>query len=192
MVRRSRQNDLKTNWVKGQFKTFMVVSILLTTVTFAASFTLPGGVISSDDPDPHKRGMAVLVHKPMFQLFTISNTIAMYSSTAVCIVLMWMPSDDFRSAVIATHFATRLLGVALVTMGVAFLAALRLVVSEVSWLADIITIIGGIFLMVILFSNAFFMFPLAFDQPILRDFWSRYRFLEIWNLRTSIKVIAKK
>ncbi|MQL41722.1 hypothetical protein EI012_27870, partial [Escherichia coli] len=51
---------------------------------------------------------------------TICNTIAMYSSTAVCIVLMFVRSDDYRSASSGRLFVVRMLAVALVTMGVAF------------------------------------------------------------------------
>lgn len=108
MGRCPKQDELikrfKTDWAKDRFNTFMLVSILMITVTFAVGFTLPASVNSSDDPDPHRRGMAVLVHKPMFHVFTICNTIAMYSATFVFIVLMFVRSDDYHSTSSGTVF----------------------------------------------------------------------------------------
>ncbi|CAL0333867.1 unnamed protein product [Lupinus luteus] len=189
---RCPKHEIKIDWMKDQFSTLMVVSILITTVTFSAGFTVPGSVTSSDDPDQQKIGMAVLAHKPMFQLFTICNTIAMYSSMTVCIVLTWAQSDDLHSSVSARRFGLRLLGVALVTTGVAFLAAVRLVISEVSWLANVIAIIATMFLIIIVLSYTVLTFPLRYRHPILRLICDPILRIKIWYARTSIKMIPGK
>ena len=75
-------------WLKEKINALMVVAILVATVTFTASFTVPGGFISSDDKDQKKRGMAILVNRRMFQVFTICGAIAMYSSTIASFIFV--------------------------------------------------------------------------------------------------------
>ncbi|KAH0673570.1 hypothetical protein KY284_024657 [Solanum tuberosum] len=56
----------------------LVVATLLVTVTFAAGFTLPGG-FENDHDSPHK-GMAILVKKPAFCAFVVTDAIAFVCS----------------------------------------------------------------------------------------------------------------
>ncbi|KAL7177289.1 hypothetical protein ACSBR2_030608 [Camellia fascicularis] len=69
--------------------TLLLVSILVTTVTFSAGFTLPGGYNNSY---PHE-GMATLVTRLSFQIFLISNTIALYSSIIAAVNLLTIARD---------------------------------------------------------------------------------------------------
>ncbi|XP_078150841.1 uncharacterized protein LOC144546193 [Carex rostrata] len=69
-----------------------LVAALLATITFAAAFTLPGG-LSSDSSDA---GQPLFARKAAFQVFLISDTIAMCSSLAVaflCILATWEDLD---------------------------------------------------------------------------------------------------
>ncbi|XP_078150828.1 uncharacterized protein LOC144546179 [Carex rostrata] len=69
-----------------------LVAALLATITFAAAFTLPGG-FSSDSSDA---GQPLFARKAAFQVFLISDTIAMCSSLAVaflCILETWEDLD---------------------------------------------------------------------------------------------------
>ncbi|XP_025887062.2 protein ACCELERATED CELL DEATH 6-like [Solanum lycopersicum] len=56
----------------------LVVATLLVTVTFAAGFTLPGG-FENDHDSPHT-GMAILVKKPAFCAFVVTDAIAFVGS----------------------------------------------------------------------------------------------------------------
>ena len=55
--------------------------MLIAFITFVTGFPVTGGIYSSDENDPKKRGLAILANKTAFHVFTICNTIAMHSST---------------------------------------------------------------------------------------------------------------
>lgn len=160
-LRRLQTEPPQIKWIKDRVSTVLLVAILVATVTYAAAFTVPGGIHSSDDNETKKRGMATFLNKNMFQLFTICDVIAMYSSTMGSFILLWAQLGDFHIAFSATYFALYLVGLALITMSIAFMAAVHLVVSNVYWLANTVMIIGVIFLL--MFLGVFFLliFPLG-------------------------------
>ncbi|XP_078151151.1 protein ACCELERATED CELL DEATH 6-like [Carex rostrata] len=69
-----------------------LVAALIATITFAAAFTLPGGFSS----DSANAGLPIFARKAIFQVFLISDTIAMCSSLTVaflCISNTWEDLD---------------------------------------------------------------------------------------------------
>jgi Domain of unknown function len=69
-----------------------LVAALLATITFAAAFTLPGGYNSNASD----AGLPIFAMKTVFQVFLISDTIAMCSSLAVaflCVLATWEDLD---------------------------------------------------------------------------------------------------
>ncbi|XP_054781927.1 protein ACCELERATED CELL DEATH 6-like [Prosopis cineraria] len=173
----SRTTSTNKEWnVKDAANTLMLVAILIATVTFTAGFTVPGGFYSSDDPLAKQRGMALLVDQKLFNIFMAFNTIAMYSSTIGSVVLLWVPLGDLRFAEGAYELAKIFVYVALVTMPAAFLAAIRLVVSNNTLLADVISVIGFASIFIILFARILGRFPLRTRLPFFRqigDFFIR-------------------
>ncbi|XP_034684865.1 ankyrin repeat-containing protein ITN1-like [Vitis riparia] len=79
--RRERKKERKEyiSQLQKQGETHLIVSALITTVTFAAGFTLPGGYKEDD-------GQAILSKKAAFRAFVVTDTIAMVSS--LCAVLL--------------------------------------------------------------------------------------------------------
>ncbi|KAL6343139.1 hypothetical protein AAG906_020928 [Vitis piasezkii] len=79
--RRERKKERKEyiSQLQKQGETHLIVSALITTVTFAAGFTLPGGYKEDD-------GQAILSKKAAFRAFVVTDTIAMVSS--LCAVFL--------------------------------------------------------------------------------------------------------
>ncbi|GAB4854135.1 hypothetical protein Ancab_022718 [Ancistrocladus abbreviatus] len=152
---------------KERVSTLLLVATLVATVTFAAGFTLPGGY-NQDDPNI---GMATLVKKRAFQVFVISNTIAMYSSILVAIILIWAQLGDLELIHFSLKYALPMLGVALTTMSVAFMVGVYLVVSHLHWLAVVVMVMGCIFLAVLLVL----IFPL-YSPSSIKNQAARYIF----------------
>jgi hypothetical protein len=71
--------------------TIGIVSALLVTVTFAASFTVPGGYRADDDPESihHTAGTPVLAATYSFQAFIVANNLALLCSSMATISLMY-------------------------------------------------------------------------------------------------------
>ncbi|WMV39566.1 hypothetical protein MTR67_032951 [Solanum verrucosum] len=67
----------------------VVVATLIMTVTFAAGFTLPGGLDSNDGPN---RGIAILLKRAAFRAFVISDVLA-FSCSAGAIFLYFFMAD---------------------------------------------------------------------------------------------------
>ncbi|XP_054790711.1 protein ACCELERATED CELL DEATH 6-like [Prosopis cineraria] len=160
-IRHLQSEQPQIKWNKDRVSTILLVAILVATVTFAAGFTLPGGINSFDDTNIKRRGMATLANRKMFQVFTICDAIAMYSSTMGSFILLWAQIGDFHVAFSATYFALNLVALVIVTMSIAFMAALNLVMSNLTWLAYIVIIIGIIFLLMFLGVYVILIYPLG-------------------------------
>ncbi|KAF7842409.1 protein ACCELERATED CELL DEATH 6-like [Senna tora] len=168
-LRRAQDKTPQVEWIKDRVSTILLVAILVATVTFAAGFTMPGGFHDSDNSkDIKKLGTAILLNRRMFQLFAICDAVAMYSSTMASFILLWAQLGDFHLAYSATCVALCLVGLALVTMSIAFMAALHLVVGGLSWLAYIVMIVGITFIVMFLVLYIVLTFPLGTHRFLLR------------------------
>ncbi|KAI9071410.1 hypothetical protein K1719_046629 [Acacia pycnantha] len=162
--------SINEEWnVKDATNILLIVAILIATVSFTAGFTLPGGFYSSDSSITKERGMALLSSQTLFKIFMAFDTIAMYSSIIGSIILLWVPVADPRLAQRAYGYALFVVHVALIAMTVAFQAAIRLIVSNNTLLAHVVTAIGSIFIFVILFYLVLVLFPLGIRLPIFRQ-----------------------
>ncbi|XP_026460991.1 uncharacterized protein LOC113362531 [Papaver somniferum] len=131
-------------------QTLLVVSALIATVAFAANFTLPGGY-NNDRPD---EGMALLVSKPSFIVFIVSNSLAMVlSALAILIQFVGKMVSFSNFSSIQTDFKNeRLLMTTIIcnllsifAMMVAFVAGTYTVLGHVPGLAIPVCILGCIF-----------------------------------------------
>ncbi|KAL2530361.1 Ankyrin repeat family protein [Forsythia ovata] len=92
--------------------THMVVAALITTVAFAAGFTIPGGYDSNDGPN---QGLAILSRKAAFKLFIISDTLAMVCSAAA-VFLHFIGASFVETSKLVNSYAAALILV-IVAMG---------------------------------------------------------------------------
>ncbi|KAI4331953.1 hypothetical protein L6164_016897 [Bauhinia variegata] len=179
LSRQERDKKPSSN-LKDLINILMLVSILVSTVTFAAGFALPGGVDSGSDED--KRGTAVLVNDFWFQIFSIFNSHAMFSSMVATFVLFWASLVDDVWVNSGFLIALLLVCYSLVGTLIAFLAASRAVMIHSSWIIDAVTIGGDLLICAIPAIILLWGFPLGvIDQnevwrpAILHDI-----FIRIW------------
>ena len=151
-------------------------------MTFAAGLTVPGGLYSSDDnQNSQETGLAVFANNAGFQIFMVCNTIAMFGSTIGCLILMRVHFFDHdQIAQLFYLLGDLFLTISVLAMFVAFVAATRLVVSNVSWLANSITVIAVVLCLpffVLAILEAFFrVFPIfARKVPQLRCVYPLFR-----------------
>ncbi|XP_078151153.1 protein ACCELERATED CELL DEATH 6-like [Carex rostrata] len=115
-----------------------LVAALLATITFAAAFTLPGGFSS----DPADAGLPIFSRKVAFQVFLISDTIAMCSSLSVaflCILGTW---EDLDFLVNYRKTTRALMWCAYVATALAFGTGLFTVIAQNNlWLAILILVL---------------------------------------------------
>jgi hypothetical protein len=78
----------------------IVGSVLVSTVTFAAVFTLPGGYISDGHP---QAGAPILLHRYTFKAFVMANTLAFVGSTLSTIWLTYAGSEHVHPMLRAVY-----------------------------------------------------------------------------------------
>ncbi|XP_047153898.1 ankyrin repeat-containing protein ITN1-like, partial [Vigna umbellata] len=118
-------------WAKETAGTFAIVGVLVITVTFAALFTVPGGLHEDT-------GMPTLIKEKRFTVFIVADVISFLAS--IITVLIYIDLQTSRYA--ATDFLERLptkimsglgfLSLSLVSMMIAFCAALGIVLQKSS------------------------------------------------------------
>ncbi|GMY05059.1 protein ACCELERATED CELL DEATH 6-like isoform X1 [Fagus crenata] len=159
-----RRSTLAPEQIKDMVNLLSLVTILVATVTFAAGLTVPGGFNSTDKDT----GIATLVHKGMFQIFIICDTIALYCSIIGTFILTMAQLGGHRVAFTAFYYALLFLGAALFSMSLAFISAVFVVVSKVTWLAIVVLITGIVFLSFISTIYILVVFPYESSNPVFR------------------------
>ncbi|GJV56093.1 accelerated cell death 6-like protein [Tanacetum coccineum] len=159
------------DYCKDRVNTLLLVSALVATVTFAAGFTLPGGSKNSGSNE----GMASMMHKILFQIYIICDSIAVYSSIIVAVMLMWAQLGDLNLLLNALRNAQRLLGLSLTMMALAFVAGVDLVVTDLKWLS-IVILAMGVFSLVALLALFVPLFLPYMSNSIIARYISYYPF----------------
>ncbi|KAF8391361.1 hypothetical protein HHK36_023665 [Tetracentron sinense] len=161
----NRRRGFTVKFYRERINTLVLLGALITTVTFAAGFTMPGGY-NNEGPS---KGMATMLTKVGFQLFLICNTIAMYSSIIATVTLILAQFGDIDLLVAALRMSLLLLAIALTMMAMAIAAAVDLVVSKLKWLAYTLLVTSFVFLQCILAVFVTLQVPVWSKFPFVRD-----------------------
>ncbi|XP_056172972.1 ankyrin repeat-containing protein At5g02620-like isoform X2 [Syzygium oleosum] len=157
--------------LRGHANALTVVATLLATITFAAAFTLPGGLTpddggahpplpspssnfhdSPDYPPPKKLsspsylepGHAILIGQSAFKVFILADILAVSTSLMVLFVLISAMLADQTVLRKAIAYSKKLLYLSLGGTMVAFMTGLYSVIStDVGWLAVAVCVIGS-------------------------------------------------
>ncbi|RVW62327.1 Protein accelerated cell death 6 [Vitis vinifera] len=139
--RQEREQERKEyiSQLQKQGETHLIVSALITTVTFAAGFTLPGGYKEDD-------GQAILSKKAAFRAFVVTDTIAMVSSLCAVFLHFFMTLHK-RGKFLEKHllWAFSLTMVGMGAMAIAFATGLYAVLPHSSGLSVLTCILCSCF-----------------------------------------------
>ncbi|XP_074281316.1 uncharacterized protein LOC141606184 [Silene latifolia] len=141
--------------LKDMNNTLSVVAALLATITFAAGFTVPGGVDNTN-------GTATLGTKAAFLVFSISNTLAMCSSMVVLFMVIGaMIWEAHPKATTLIDFCVFFLQLSLLGTTVAFMTGVYAIMApKVRWAGFVV-----IFLCAVAFVGA--LIVVVFFWPLL-------------------------
>ncbi|GLT59931.1 hypothetical protein SLA2020_327240 [Shorea laevis] len=147
-------------WMKNTASSCMLVATLITTVMFAAVFTVPGG-------NDNKNGTPVFIEAKSFLIFAISDAFALFSSVTSILMFLSILTSRYTEEDFLKSLPQRLIiGLAalffsIVSMLVAFGATFFIVLGQrLAWISVPVALIGCI--PVTLF--AFLQFPLLTDM----------------------------
>ncbi|XP_074355485.1 uncharacterized protein LOC141695129 [Apium graveolens] len=148
---------------KKRTSTQIVVTALITTVTFTVGFTMPGGLRQSGEID---QGLVVLSKKTAFNAFMVSDAIALLLSTC-SLFLYFLESmyDDPHQVSKLNAASTGLNIVSVMAMMLTFITGTFVVLSHSLALAITVSIIGSFFFVFVIVL----MIKMVYDRQVKRN-----------------------
>ncbi|GLJ10440.1 hypothetical protein SUGI_0128210 [Cryptomeria japonica] len=138
MAKELRQ--LHTEGIKNAGNTVTVVAVLIATVAFAAMFTVPGGLKNDGDDE----GTAVMAHTVAFKVFVMTDTVALFLSLAIVLILVTVVPFHRKVLMKLLFFINKIMWVAVGCTASAFLAAGYVLVGPKSmWVAINMCVVGA-------------------------------------------------
>ncbi|XP_021762960.1 protein ACCELERATED CELL DEATH 6-like [Chenopodium quinoa] len=157
-----------TSQISEYANTMGVVAALITTITFTAAFTVPGGLVQD-------KGSPIFIRKAAFQAFMISDILAMCLSMMVLFCLLWVvATTDKRKSVVLIDFSMFLLLLAFYATLVTFMTGVYVTtIHDNPWIAIITLILCS--LLMLLMHKKFVMNCLVPAVEVgLRSGWMKW------------------
>ncbi|KAI5433706.1 ankyrin repeat-containing protein ITN1 [Lathyrus oleraceus] len=140
-VEESQQSNERENVskrYKNRLENLTIVSTLIVTTSVAACLGVPGGA----------DGNANNLNHAMFQFFVILITISFFSSISATLILFWATLGLTEFVTLADKIVMPVLGIVLFSLSLAFMAGLYIVISKLTWLANVFLVLTVIFIIV--------------------------------------------
>lgn len=147
------ESNLQLEKYKKRTNTQIIVTALITTVTFTVGFTIPGGLRQSGEAD---EGSVILSKEMAFKTFMITDALALLMST--CSLFLYFLESMYDDPLLVSQLSATSVGlniVSIVTMMVTFITGTYVVLSHRPALAISVCFIGCfffIFVFVLLFK----------------------------------------
>ncbi|KAL8191655.1 hypothetical protein R6Q57_028386 [Mikania cordata] len=138
-------NKMHAEGLNNAINSTTVVAVLIATVAFAAIFTVPGQYADdpNDIPNGFSLGEANIAPQPLFIVFFVFDSVALFISLAVVVVQTSVVVIESKAKKQMMAIINKLMWFACVLVSGAFLALAFIVVGEhEKWLAICVTIIG--------------------------------------------------
>ncbi|KAI5433762.1 hypothetical protein KIW84_020866 [Lathyrus oleraceus] len=134
----SKEKENVSKRYKNRLENLTIVSTLIVTTSVAACLGVPGGA----------DGNANNLNHAMFQFFVILITISFFSSISATLILFWATLGLTEFVTLADKIVMPVLGIALFSLSLAFMAGLYIVISKITWLANVFLVMTVIFIIV--------------------------------------------
>ena len=141
----------------------IVVSALITTITFTVGFTIPGGLHQSGESN---QGLAVLSKKAAFKIFMIADSFALLLSICSLFIYFLENMSEDLEHVTRLHATTVGLNIAsvMLTMFV-FMTGTYVVLSESLSLSITICVIGSLFFIFVIVQ----LLRIAYERRVRKN-----------------------
>ncbi|XP_058745154.1 protein ACCELERATED CELL DEATH 6-like [Vicia villosa] len=164
--KQSKEKENDSERYKDRIENLTVVSTLILTASVAACLAVPG----------EADGNANNLNHAMFQFFILFITISLFSSISATIILFWATLGLTELVTFTLKIVMPLLGIALISLALAFMGGIYTVISKLSWLANVFLVISVIFIIVVVLLYILLFLPSSSTIKPLR-YISHYPFL---------------